>query len=210
MRGITLHLEELIEERERERERRRAPKAMALAMLMALAGFLAGRDTTPRPEPAPELRVVVKAAGLAWPAFEPVAIERTKRPAAAPRPAGERTDLLTATRGLTQLFGPDAAALPPHLCVSPKAVLFPRGGRQAVERVTISNPGASGVLITGIALRGDGARSAVTVETGGCAQTILSPGEHCTLTVTLRERTGLPAELWIDNDSGEPVAVTVM
>lgn len=210
MRGITLHLEELIEERERERERRRAPKAMALAMLMALAGFLAGRDTAPPPEPAPELRVVVKAAGLTWPAFEPMAIERQERTRQAPPPEAERTGLLTSTRGLGQLIEPDARiALPPHLCVSPKVVLFPRGATQGVERVTISNPGASAVLITGIALRGDRARSGVVVETGRCAQAILWPGQHCTLTVTLRERTGGPAELWIHNDAGDPVPVTV-
>ena len=236
MRGITLYLNDLIEERDRERERRRKPKAAAFAVVAAVAGFLAGREAAkPAAAPAPELRVVVRAPALTWPALEEIKPVRVltggKSPSPAPAfpvvetadagvgsptpvspelPAGV-VDELTAIRGLAGLGEPDALdALPPHLCVSPKAVFFRRGDKHNEARVTISNPATSAVMITGIALRSDRARSGVAVDAAGCERTILSPGEHCTVTVRLLRRIGETTELWIFNDADDPVPLTVM
>jgi hypothetical protein len=150
---------------------------------------------------------------VAWPAFETVAVERRETTAASQPVTPERrdvADLLTFTHGLGEVAPAAGELVPPHLCVSPKGVLFHRDGPTTTQQVTISNPGTSAVLITSVIQRSDRAVSGVVVDASGCERTILSPGEHCTMKVSLRRRIGETVELWIFNDAGEPVPLAVM
>src|ERR1043165_5879998 len=130
MRGATLHLNDMLEDRERE-QRRRARKAFAGAVLVALLGIAAAmREPPAAPPPSTkiEVRERVVEVECAMTQTVPVAvIVRT------PVPGPVK---------LRQYEWP-SEPLPPlerptrHLCVTPRRINF--GGATTTDRVTVAN-----------------------------------------------------------------------
>ncbi len=207
MRGATLYLNEMLEERERE-QRRRARKAFGGAIVVAALGIAAAmREAPPREAPPPKIvdrpvpfevectltrretieqRVIV-------PAPPPPAIE--------PLTLGRHYSVLVAD----ETVDPRAR----HLCLTPKNLDFSHGMGTS-DRVVVSNPSGAPITIAKVSVDSDRAISGFVVTSKECDGRTLLPKERCTIYVTLCERIGETIKLLIAHDAEkDPEAMTI-
>jgi len=190
MRAITLHLNDFVEDQ--ERRRRRAFAFGIIAILLALGAALR--------KPKPEIQIQVREKIKTNTVTETVVRTDT---VVQYRPRVEEI-VLPANRPILDFAGLIGAR---HLCVTPHRIAF--GPESTVEHVTISNPGAKAVTITRTALLSDRPRSGLSFDLAGCDGKTLQPGDYCKVGVSLNDRAGETASLWIFNDVGDPEAVLV-
>jgi hypothetical protein len=195
MRGATLHLNDMLEDRERE-QRRRARKAFAGAVLVALLGIAAAM----REPPVKVIHErVVKTVEVECSVTQTAAVEK---------PVIVRTPI----PGHVKLLPVKWPNNPPppwewparHLCVTPKSINF--GGSSISDWVTVSNVGDVPICITQI--RPVQARGFL-VDVHDCANRTLDAGERCTIFIGVRDAGGEVMNLEIRNSLGELDTVRV-
>jgi hypothetical protein len=189
MRGATLYLNEMLEERERE-QRRRARKAFGGAIVVAVLGIAAAMR-----EPPP--KVVIQKIFVRVPVDRVVTRTETVEKRVIVHTAAPRTFKLLPLKwpSLAVEVAPTR-----HLCVTPKWIGF--GLNTTSDRVTVSNVGGIPIRITKIGTIPE--RSGFVVNADDCKGKALGAGERCTISVTLREARGETMYLLIANDTGEP------
>jgi hypothetical protein len=224
MRALTIYFGEALEERERER-RKRSRKVVAGALVVAALGIGFGlRDVpaapVPSTEPAPERITVTETVYVDRPVLDPNAgaigteprpevVERsertegTKRSGVGVLPAfGRRFDDVAPAQ--TETLEPRTR----HLCISPKTIRFEGG--VSCETVTVSNPSAGSIVVTGITATSDRKQSGLDVDDSGCANRWLEPGEQCAIVVRLRHRIGETMQLRVSQDASDDVETTTV
>jgi|GEM_PF-4407218 len=196
MRGATLHLNDMLEDRERE-QRRRARKAFAGAVLVALLGIAAAMREPPAAKVIHE-RVV-----------QTVEVEcSVTQTAAVEKPLIVRTPVPGHVKLLPVDWDPPITLPEPsprHLCVTPKSINF--GGATTSDRVTVSNAGAVPIRITQI--RPVQARNGFIVYVHDCEGRTLDAGERCTIYIGAPEARGEVMYLEIRNSLGDLDSVRV-
>ena len=197
MRGATLYLNEMLEERERE-QRRRARKAFGGAIAVAVLSLAAAmREVPPKivfqkifvrvQVPVPVDRVVTRTETVE---------KRVIVHVAAP-PEIERLPLRRHSLDLVAQAEPTR-----HLCVTPKRINF---CGTVSGRVIVSNVGGAPIRITQVAATPE--RSGFVVNADDCEGRELGAGERCTISVTVRAARGETMYLLIANDAGDPADV---
>jgi hypothetical protein len=211
MRGVTIYLDEALEERERQ-QRRRSRKLLGGAIAIALLGVGAAMREPQAPEPKvvvvpgpveriyidrpvllPRLTRFVTVTPAVTPAGTPAVPHSGGR---APGAVDADVPLLSLGRHWSDLAAPGEPV--PHLCVTPKTIRF--HGATKSDRVTVSNPGTVAIGITQVAAVSGRSATGFVVDASDCAGRTLQAGERCTIVVTLREASGETMHLLIAND----------
>jgi len=195
MRGATLYLNDMLEDRERE-QRRRARKAFAGAVLVALLGIAAAMHEPPAKVIHDR---VVKTVEVECSVTQTEAVEK---PVIVRAPVPGHVKLLPVdwVVPITPL-----EPSPRHLCVTPKSINF--GGATTSDRVTVSNAGAVPIRITQI--RPVQARNGFIVYVHDCEGRTLDAGERCTIYIGAPEARGEVMYLEIRNSLGDLDSVRV-
>src|ERR1043165_1851901 len=194
MRGATLHLNDMLEDRERE-QRRRARKAFAGAVLVALLGIAAAM----REPPGKVIHErVVKTVEVECSVTQTAAVEK---------PVIVRTPIPGHVKLLPVDWDPPIPPPEPsprHLCVTPKSINF--SGATISDWVTVSNAGDVPICITSI--RPVQARGFL-MDVHDCANRTLDAGERCTIFIGVRDARAEVMHLEIRNSLGELDTVRV-
>jgi hypothetical protein len=191
MRGATLYLNEMLEERERE-QRRRSRKAFGGAIVVALLGLAAAMREGPP-------KIVVQKIFVRVPVDRIVTrTETVEKRVIVHAAAPPEIELLPLRRHTIDLVGEATATR--HLCVTPKRINF--CGATVNDRVIVSNVGGAPIRITRIGTIPQ--RSGFVVNADECEGKELGAGERCEISVTLREARGETMYLVIANDAGDP------
>jgi hypothetical protein len=197
MRGATLYLNDMLEERERE-QRRRARRAFAGSALVALLGFAMALRKPPTPDPKVVFRdrTVEVECSVTQPAT----------PATPPKPTILRQSVVRfidpLPPGPNRNIGLLDAQQAHHLCVTPRRLGL--GGASGSDTVTISNVGERPISITQIGTISNRDASGFVVDAHRCSDRQLQPGERCTISVGLREAKRETMYLLIANSEEEP------
>jgi hypothetical protein len=94
-----------------------------------------------------------------------------------------------------------------HLCISPRKLDFTNVD---LQEITVSNPSAGEIGITGIGIVRNRDDSAFHVDTSACRDRILRPGERCSITIACMRHLPESMELLVSNDAGSvPESMTV-
>jgi hypothetical protein len=174
MRGVTIHLDEVVEER--ERERRRARKVFAAAMVVALLGIAAALR-----EPPTKTITIIKT-DTVWREVECVVTTTQTERVVVPPIVIVRHHPVSAPPEVV-----DASTR--HLCLTPKRLDF-TAGIGTSDRITVSNPSQAAIAITGVTKSSDRAKSGFVVDESDCVGRMLQPGQRCVIYVNLRKRIG--------------------
>jgi hypothetical protein len=188
MRGITLYLEELVEERERVR-RRRALYAVAAALLLVAA--------LPQP-PKPQTRIIVQRIPVRSGVVEtlrfvekpPVYRTIDRRESAAP---------LFTYRHFGELQGPGIATR--HLCVTPQSVVV-----ETSDHITVSNLGTDTLTIKRIDVNGIG----IVIDARDCENRMLQSGDRCIIDVAALPQANARTTIAVHSDQGETERVELI
>jgi hypothetical protein len=205
MRGATLYINDMLEERERE-QRRRTRKAFAGAIAIALLGLGAAMRQPKAPPPTVVKTTVDRPVPVEIECSVMRAVEVEKEKPVSVQAATPPSIPLLPLRGHgIELVDPTAAPTR-HLCVTPKRLL--RFSGYASDHVTVSNIGETSIRITQIETIPK--RSSFFVNASDCDNRTLQARDRCTIVIALLEPYGETMDLRIANDAGEEETIRVV
>jgi len=189
MRGITLYLNDVIDEREREKRRSRAIGILAIAAALFGIG-----SALYEPPPAVIEKVIVKTVTVTrivpveHTTFVPITV------------AVATPSLLPTARNFSDLRPPEIVdPLTRHLCLNPQRLNFTSDDTQ---NVMVSNPSSAEIGITYIWMS-DRKKSGFEFNDDECRDRVLRGGERCVIKVTLREKIAGTTQLLVASDGSD-------